>query len=409
MKTIYIHQYFTTNKGKTGTRSYDVAKYMVQAGHEVNMICGVHKMSGLDPMPWYRLFRRENVDGIKVISCNVKYSNSMGSMGRMWAFIWFVILATIAACCIRKPDIVFATSTPIFVGIPGYIAAKLKRASFIFEVRDLWPESFIHAGWATGDELYIKVMGWLEKFLYKHAAKILLVSSGFKDNLIKRGYPEEKLKVILLGAAGEIFKQIEPNLSFLDKYDLQNKKIAIFTGAHGKANGLDYVLDAAELSKDREDITYVLIGDGGEKPRLMKRAEQMGLKNIVFANAVEKMELPGILAVCYIGLMILRDIGPRPVTPNKIFDYMFTGLPSIVNFKGPTIDMVKADGSGVFADPTKPQELVNQVEFLVDNPEEAVQMGERGKNAAWKKYDRRIISQQLVEMFEEVLQANSKK
>lgn len=403
MRLIYIHQYFTTNKGKSGTRSYDVAKYMVQAGHEVYMICGISETSGLKPLPWYKLYRKENIDGIKTIACNVSYSNGMSNIARMFSFIWFVILGTIVAFTIKKPDLVFATSTPIFVGIPGLIASKLKKAKFVFEVRDLWPESFLQGGWAKGDELYIRFMGWLEKFLYKKAEKVVLVSQGFKDNLIKRGFPAEKFEVVFLGADGKIFENVVEDNKFRNKYKLADKKIAIYTGAHGQANGLYYILDAASESKDRDDIAYVMIGEGGEKLRLINRAKELDLKNVIFADAVVKTDLPGILKSCNIGLMILRNIGARPVTPNKIFDYMFTGIPSIVNFEGPTIDMVLAENSGIFADPLSPKDLAEKVKYLVDNPTIAKQMGENGRKAALEKYDRKVISQQLIDIFEGIL------
>jgi glycosyltransferase involved in cell wall biosynthesis len=404
MKIVYIHQHFMTNKGSAGTRSYDVARYMVQAGHSVNMITGIYDISGLAPMPWYKLFRRENIDGIEITVCNVPYSNKLGMVKRMWAFLWFAFLATIAALKTRKVDLVFATSTPLTVGIPGYIAAACKQVLFIFEVRDMWPEAFIRAGWVTGKELHIKIMAWLEKFIYDHADKIMLVSPGFEKRLIERGFPAEKMKTVLLGADGELFKEVKPDSGFIKRYNLQGKTIAIFTGAHGKTNGLYYVLDAAENTKDRPDIAYVLIGDGSEKQRLIETAEKKGLDNVVFAALVPKKDLPGILAVCHIGLMILRYIGePRPVTPNKIFDYMFMAMPSLVNFEGPTIDMVRADGSGLYVDPRDPRDLADKVKLLADSPDLRKKLGESGRKAAWQKYDRKIIAEQLIKTFEEVI------
>jgi len=404
VKIVYIHQHFTTNRGSGGTRSYDVARYMVQAGHQVHMICGICDISGLEPMPWYKLFRRQNIDGIDVTVCNVPYSNRFGGIKRTWAFLWFAFLATIAPLWIRNVGLVFATSTPLTVGIPGYISAKLKRVPFVFEVRDIWPESFIRSGWVTGKELNIRLMGKLEGFLYNHAAKILLVSSGFEKRLIERGLEPCRLKTILLGADGNLFVDVTADEGFLDKYNLRDKKIAIYTGAHGKANGLDYILDAAKFGRDRVDITYVLIGDGSEKPRLKERAKKEGLDNVVFADAVSKEKLGGILAVCHIGLMILKDINePRPVTPNKIFDYMFMGMPSLVNFEGPTIEMARADGSGLYVDPTRPQDLAEKVKMLADNPPLRAELGKRGREAAWEKYDRRIIANQLMETFNEVV------
>jgi glycosyltransferase involved in cell wall biosynthesis len=395
-----------TNKGKGGTRSYDVAKHMVKAGHSVHMITGIYDISGLDPMPWYHLFRKEQMDGIDVTVCNVGYSNKLSGLRRTWSFLWFAVLATIAAVRISRPQLVFATSTPLTVGIPGCIAAALKRVPFVFEVRDIWPESFVLSGWVSEKALSVRLMAALESFCYKKAVKILLVSKGFEERLIERGLDPAKLKTILLGADGTMFENITPDETFLDKCNLRNKTIAIFTGAHGKANGLDYILDAAELTGDRKDIAYVLIGEGSEKQKLIAAAASRGLDNVVFAEPVPKCSLPGILAVCHIGLMILKHIeGGRPVTPNKIFDYMFVGLPSIVNFRGPTDDMVKELECGLFAEGDNPRSLAEQVTTLADNPSLRQTMGHNARKAAWERYDRRIIARQLMETFEQILQS----
>lgn len=404
MKNVYIHQHFMTNRGSGGTRSYDVARHMVRMGHHVHIICGIYDTSGLEPMPWYKLFRQENYDGVAVTVCNVVSSNKQSALMRTLGYLWFAVLATIASLRIKKPDIVFATSTPLTVGIPGFIAAKLKKSPFIFEVRDIWPESFIRSGWVTGKELNIRLMARLEKFCYKHAHKIMLVSPGFEKRLIERGLPPEKLKTALLGADGDVFRDVKPNYEFMKQHQLGGKNIAIFTGAHGKSNGLYYVLDGAKNLLDRPDIAIILIGDGYEKHNLIQYAKDHQLNNVCFADPVPKDDLPGILAVCKIGLMILRYIGePRPVTPNKIFDYMFMGMPALVNFEGPTIDMVNADECGLYVDPTKPEDLAEKIKLLVDNPEMARQMGENGKKAAWTKYDRGIIAQQLIDTFVDVV------
>lgn len=393
-----------TNKGAGGTRSYDVAKHMVRYGHEVYMICGIYDISGIDPMPWYKLFRKEHMDGIEVTICNVYYSNKFNSLKRYWAFLWFAVLASVAVARIKNPELVFATSTPLTVGIPGHIGAHLKKVPFIFEVRDLWPESFVRSGWVKGTELSIKLMEKLEVFLYNRARKILLVSPGFEQRLIERGYAPGKLRTILLGADGSLFEQVTPDHEFLKTHNLEGKSIAIFTGAHGKANGLDYVVDAAAHSMKRPDIAYVLIGEGSEKNRLKERAKEEGLTNIIFADAVPKEQLSGILAVCQIGLMILKDIGePRPVTPNKIFDYMFMAMPSIVNFEGPTIDMVRQEECGLFANPHRPEDLAEKIHWLTDNPEQSRHMGQNGKKAAFARYDRKTIATQLIDTFQEVL------
>jgi glycosyltransferase involved in cell wall biosynthesis len=401
MRITYIHQHFCTNEGSGGTRSYDVSRHLASLGHEVTMICGVMDISGLKMAPWYRPFRKCRMDGFNVIICNVFYASAQGFLPRLWAFAWFAILASIAALFVRRPNVVFATHTPLTVGIPGFVGARFWRVPFVFEVRDLWPESYIVSG-DLKEGWFTKCMGMLEVFLYAKADKILLVSPGFERRLRERGYPAWKLKTILLGADGDIFRELHPNHQFRSRYDLEGKTVAVYTGVHGKANGLDYILDAAACLRDRSDIAFVLVGDGMEKPRLRRRAEELKLTNVHFVDYVAKTNLPGILTVCDIGLMILANVGERPVTPNKIFDYMFVGRPSIVNFPGPTIDMVRADGTGVFADPAKPEVLARQVVYWAEHRDEANAIGARARRIAFSKYDRRSIAQQLAATFEEV-------
>jgi len=402
VRLVYIHQHFCTPRGSSGTRSYDVSHHLAEMGHEVTMVCGVLDVGGFEKPPWYKPFRKYRMDGFDVIVCNVAYSNYQGYWGRMWAFLWFAFLATFAALMVGKPDLIFATHTPLTVGIPGYIASRIRNVPFVFEVRDIWPEGWITIGLATEKSVSIRMMAVLESFLYKHAAKILLVSKGFEDRLIERGYPQEKLGTILLGADGDLFRRLNPNEEFRRRYDLENKTVAVYTGAHGWGNGLDYILDAADCLRSRDNIVFMMIGEGREKPRLKQRAEEMKLSNVRFIDSVSKTELPSILAVCNIGLMLLRNVGrKRLVTPNKIFDYMFTGLPTIVNFDGTTIEMVRNDQTGTFADPNKPENLADKVVYWADHPEEAKAIGSRAREIAYAKYDRRRIAKQLSDTFEQ--------
>jgi glycosyltransferase involved in cell wall biosynthesis len=402
MKILYFSQWFGTSNTAGGSgRPYDISKYMVKAGHHVHIICGVP--SGVEPMPWYKLFKNEVIDGINVTSCNVIYKPEFGFFRRAWSFIRFLVLATLAIYFVKKPDIVFASSTPLTIGIPGYLAAKFRRAPFVFEVRDIMPEAFVESG-ALKPGLTVWLAERLEAFIYAKAVRIMVVSPDFKKRLVARGLPAEKFRVSPLGADGNIFLNVKPDEEFLDKYNLRGKKIAIYTGAHGRANGLDYVIEAAEFSKDNPNIVYVLLGEGGKKEQYKQLAREKGLTNLVFADGVQKERVPGILAVCDIGLMILRYYGlPRPVLPNKIFDYMFMGIPAIVNFYGPTKEMVEDIGCGVFANPEAPKDLADKVVMLADDSEIRRQMGEKGQKIAWEKYDRKNLANDVLSIFEEVI------
>ncbi len=399
MRIIYIHQYFVTNEGTSGTRSYDVSRYLVGMGHEVTMICGVHDQSSFQRMPWWRLFHTERIDGIKVVICNAFYSNKLRVPARIWCWLKFAALAAAAAIREQRPDVVFATSTPPTVGIPGRVAAAWHRAAYVFEVRDLWPEDLLAAG-RIRPGLQYRLWEWLERFCYTTARKILLVSKGFHDRLLERGFDPRRLETILLGADGSLFENVTPDREYFRRHGLDGKTIAVYTGAHGDANGLTQVLDAAEHLRHRPDIALVLLGEGKMKAALREDAHRRGLTNVHFLDPVPKHRLPGILAACHIGLMILKQITrPRWVTPNKIFDYMFAGLPSIVNFAGTTAELVEADGTGVASVPGSAEDLAARIAWYADHPEERAAIGRLAKETAWRKYDRKMIARQLAAVF----------
>ena len=400
MKIVYIHQHFTTNAGGGGTRSYDVGRHLVRMGHEVTVISGIGYRSGLPKLPRWQLWRTVRVDGIKVVLCNVSYSNYMSVLGRLWAFIGFALLATIA--CLREAgvDVIFATSTPLTVGIPGRLAATLKGIPYVFDVRDLWPEDLLAAG-RLKPGLQYEIWQSLERFCYATASKILLVSKGFHDRLLERRFAPDRLRTLLLGADGELFKEHRPDREYMQEKGLAGKTVALYAGAHGDANGLDQVLDAAAFLKDRQDIAIVLIGDGKMRDGLRRRAAEEGLSNVHLLDPVPKTRLVRILQACDVGLMILKQIvRPRWVTPNKLFDYMFAGLPTIVNFPGTTADLVEAEGVGCVARPGDAEDLAAKIRHYADHPQQTRAVGRHARELAFCKYDREQIARALADELE---------
>lgn len=403
MKVVYIHQHFVTNEGTAGTRSYDMSRFLVQMGWQVTMVTGTHDQGTKGRLPFYKPWVVEWIDGIKVVHCNAFYSNSLGVPARLMSFVRFAILGLFAVLRERGVDLVFATSTPLTVGIPGRIGAALKRVPYIFEVRDLWPEDLVDAG-RIKPGFQLKFWEWLERFSYAKARKILLVSKGFHDRLLERGFAPERLETLVLGADSSLYQNLQPDLAYMQEQGLTGRTVAIYAGAHGDANGLDQVLDAAALLKHRPDIAIAFIGQGKMRERLKARAAAEGLTNAYFLEPVPKHKLPGVLAACHIGLMILKQITrPRWVTPNKIFDYMFTGLPSIVNFAGTTAELVVADGAGVASKPGDAADLAQCIEHWADHPDERAAIGRHARELSMAKYDRKAIATRMSEIFGEVV------
>jgi len=292
------------------------------------------------------------------------------------------MIATLACISERGAQLIFATSTPLTVGFPARIAAAWKRIPYVFEVRDLWPEDLLAAGRLKPGMLY-RFWELLETFSYKKAKRILLVSKGFHDRLLERGFAPERLKTVLLGADGRLFENLEPDHDYIKRNGLEGKTIAVYTGSYGNANGLDQVLDAADLLRDRSDIALVMIGDGKERANLEAVKQAKSLDNVYLLPFVKKYELPNILAACDIGLMILKQIvRPRWVTPNKLFDYFFTGMPTIVNFPGTTADLVVAEDLGVASEPGDAEDLARWIRHYADHPAEREAVGRRARETA---------------------------
>ena len=399
MKLLYIHQHFVTNEGHGGTRSYNVAATLVRHGWDVTVVTGIFDQ-GPFAADGRGLFSTEWIDGIKVVVCNVTYSNYQGFARRLWAFAAFAVLATIAAVRERGVDVVFATSTPLTVGWPGLVAGYVKRRPFVFEVRDIWPEDLVLSG-GMSPGFFADLMTRMETLFYRRAARVLTVSPGFTDRLRERGLPDAVLDTVPLGGDGELYADPSPDVAWLDRHGLTGKTVAVYAGAHGYLNGLDYVLAAAEGLRDRPDVAVVLIGDGAKKPELQRAAAERGLANVVFADPVPRRAIPSILSACHVGLMILLDTPAMArVLPNKAFDYMFAGLPTVVNFAGTTRRMIESIGAGVGCDSGDPSNLARELIALADDPERRAEMGRRARQAALADYDRPRLAERLMHIFE---------
>jgi glycosyltransferase involved in cell wall biosynthesis len=407
MKLIYIHQHFSTLGGSTGTRSYDFSRYLAQRGHEVTVICGIYDQSSLAGPARRRLIERQKVDGIDVVSINIRYSNYMSFATRMGAFFAFMFLATLVGLR-EKADLVFATSTPIFVGVPGAVIGWLRRIPFVFEVRDLWPESVVAMGMLTNPRA-IRAAEWLERFLYRRAVRVVCISRGIRDILTRRGLPEEKVVLIRFGADVQLFGGQESEDAcdgeFTSRYGLDGKFIALFAGAHGSANGLEVVLAAAERlqAAGEEDIAVVLMGEGGRKPGLKQQAQELGLANVTFADPVPRSRMPAVLACAGAVLMILRNLKVfETACPNKFFDYLASGRPIVVNFPGELRELLEEHGCGLFAEPDSPEALAAALLKLKGDPGLARRMGEAARKLA-VSLDRLEMARQFEAMLMSVL------
>ncbi|HSC90769.1 MAG TPA: glycosyltransferase family 4 protein [Gaiellaceae bacterium] len=407
MDVLYFHQYFATRRRSTATRSYELARRLVDRGHRVTIVSRDTRMleAGRESRPRGRLIAREQVDGIDVLFLNVPYANRYRTPVRLASFTAFTIAAGVAGALERKPDVVFASSTPLTIGIAGLATARLKRVPFVFEIRDLWPAVPVELG-ALRSTPAVRSAEWLERRLYDGAKKIVVLSEGAQQDLERRGIPAEKLSLIPNAADLDVFRPGVVDEGFRAKHGLEGKFVALYAGAMGRANGLDQLVEAAQALRRRGDerVAIVALGDGGERPRLEERARESGLDNLRFLPPVPKEELAGIVGAADVTLTIFA---PYPVletnSPNKFFDSLAAGKPAVVNLDGWVRRLVEENDAGAWVAAGNPEALAWALSALAGDPERVERMGQNARALAEREFSRDLMAERLERTLEEAV------
>lgn len=386
MHILYYHQYFISRDGSGGTRSYENARGLVAAGHKVTMVCG-DGASGLSS-DYKKGIRSGLVDGIHVIQLDTKYSNYQSLFRRTLSFFMFSIRSSKLVFTLDY-DVIFATSTPLTIGIPGIIAKLFRRKYFVFEVRDLWPELPKAMG-LIRNPIILFLMSVLEYCTYKSADRLIGLSGGMVEGIVKRGIKRESVALIPNGCDLGLFKG--------EKQSLRNKRlsandfVAIYAGAHGVANGLEAILDIASYLKNinEKEIKFLFIGDGKCKNELIKVSEEKELYNCVFIPSMSKKDVVGLLRSADIGLQILKNIPAfyKGTSPNKFYDYLASGLPIIVNYPGDVADLITSNNLGCVIPPGRPDLFGDALVALKNDPSLLKEMGVNAKKLAAEQFDR---------------------
>lgn len=397
MRVIYFHQYFSTPSGATGTRSYEMARALVARGHSVTMVCSTHQLgkSGLET-PFVGGQRRGTVDGIDVVEIDLRYSNYDSLLRRSFVFLRFAA-QSVRIALTERFDLAFATTTPLTAGIPGMFARWLRGKPFVFEVRDLWPELPREMGVIT-NPVVLSAMSALEWASYRSAHRCVALSPGIAGGIARRGVSRERIAMVPNGCDLEIFRDVaEP---WRPEGVAPGDLLALFTGTHGVANGLEAVLDAAAVLKERgrDDIKLLLIGDGKLKPALQQDAERRGLDNVIFHDPVSKRSLAGLLAVSDLGMQILANVPAfyYGTSPNKFFDYIAAGLPVLNNYPGWLADLIRESDCGFAVPPEDPAAFADALEAAADDRKALKRKGENAARLAEQRFDRRMLAKQWV-------------
>ena len=406
MHVLFVTQFFTPEVGATQTRIHEFARACVAAGHRVTVLTELpnHPRGTILPDYQGRILTRETLDGFTVLRVWVWTAEIKTFWTRLAFYGTFFALATVRGAFIRGPvDVVFATSPPLPVGLIGWVLARVRRARFVLDIRDLWPAAARALGELDRPALLRAAEG-LERFLYRHADRITTVTRGFVRHIAPMLRDAERVEWLPNGTIASVFRPDRIDPSLRNRLGLAGRFVVTFAGNHGIGQGLETVLEAAHLLRGRPDVAFCLIGDGPEKGKLVARAAALELPNVRFLPGVPLAEVTPYLTMSDALLVTLRR---HPVfdtfIPSKLFDFLACARPVILMVNGEAREVLEASGNGVWVAPEDSTGLAKAVLELMERPERERQaMGERGRSYVLTHYSRAAQAEHLLQLLDAV-------
>lgn len=408
MKILILHQYFLGKNDPGGSRYNQFVKYWEEMGHDITVIAGtVHYATGSKEEKYKGKWVTEESysENVSVFRTYVSESYNKSFIGRLWGYFSFTFSSLWAILFyVKKHDVIIVTSPPLFVGITGIISKFLKRMPLVFEIRDLWPESAIDTGVLTNSFL-IKLAFFVEKMSYKFANKINVLTPAFKQALInKKNIKPEKIIFIPNGADLDIFSPGVKNNWVREKYNLQEKFVITYMGAHGVANNLHSLLDVAKEFYLEENVIFLLIGDGMQKKELVQRVKEEGIENLIFIDSQPKQTIPDFCNASDICTAVLKKVETfKTVYPNKVFDYMSCAKPILLGIDGVARELIEESKSGYYVDPENAKEFAKKIRELKANPSHMEELGNCGQEFVNKNFSRQALAMKYLNEIEKVV------
>jgi glycosyltransferase involved in cell wall biosynthesis len=389
MRILLIHQAFVTPSEGGGTRHYELAQHCRGNGQELVIVTSSLNYLTGKPLPDCRgLFTKQQVDGLTVLRAYTYPSLHRSFVWRIVSFLSFMVASAWAGLRAGAIDVVMGTSPPIFQAVSAWLVAALRRRPFLLEIRDLWPEFAIDMGVLTNPFL-IRMSRRLESFLYAHATHIMVNSPAYREYLIAKGIPGKKISFISNGVDPKLFFPDQQGNHIRQSMGLDGKFVVTYAGALGVANDIPTVLQAAAMLKDHDGIRFFLVGDGKERENLERLAAEQHLTNVIFAGARPKAEIPHLLAASDACIACLQDIPMFTTTyPNKVFDYMAAGRPTLLAIDGVIRQVIEQSGGGIFVPPGNGQALADAILYLEQHRDLAKRMGTAARIHVEKFFDR---------------------
>lgn len=404
MRVLLITHYFPPEIGAPQARLSEFAAAWADEGHRVTTLTGMPNHPTGEVPPEYRgaALRRERKDGYRILRTWLYATPNEGFIRKVLSHISFMLSSVVLGTSrVGRADVVVASSPTFFSLFSAWFLARVKRARFVVEVRDLWPAIFVELGVLTNPTI-IRLLEWLEMAVYRAADHVVLVTEGFREALIERGVPAGKLSVIRNGVDLERFATDTPR-SAATRARLgahsDSDVLVLYIGAHGISHGLTSIADAASQLADEQHIRFAFVGEGAAKADLKRRVEELGIDNVTLLPGVPRDDVPDLLAAADICLAPLRDV-PLFSTfiPSKIFEYLGAGRAVVGSLRGEPARILEEAGA-VVVEPEQPAELAEAVSELAKDPSRREELGRRGRRYVEERFDRRQLAREYTDIF----------
>ncbi|MDB5371238.1 MAG: glycosyltransferase WbuB [Roseomonas sp.] len=404
MRILYLHQHYSGPAGATATRSHAMARALVGAGHDVTIACGQYAGAVTGLAGEFRAGRREGVlRGVRLVEFAIPCGNHQGFAARTLAFGRFAAAATKLA--LAQPwDLIIASSTPLTVVVPALVARRLRGTPFLFEIRDPWPE--LPRAMGAAPPLALAAMEPMATAACRQAAGVVALSEGMAGTALARGADPGRVSVVPNGCDLDLFgPHVAP---WRPPQAAPWEVLAVYAGAHGRANGLNQLLDTAEALQRRGErrIRLLLVGEGSEKPDLRAAAAARGLANLTFLDSLPKRQLAALLAGAQVGVQCLAPVPEFAewTAPNKLMDYLAAGLPVVANLSGRAARLLAGEHGGtpcgIATPPGDIAALADALVWMADHPGLRAGMGQASRAQAQRRWDRRLLAADFVRAVE---------
>jgi glycosyltransferase involved in cell wall biosynthesis len=404
MNILVLHQYFLEDDDGGASRWNEMSKVWTSQGHKVTVLCGMMHVNGKEKRPEYKglYFKKKHQGDVEVWRCHVSEAYNKSFLGRLWGYFSFMFSSLWAGLFKVKGkfDVIIVTSPPLFVGFSGYVISLFRRMTFVFEVRDLWPESAIDTGVLT-NKLIIKLAYWFEEFIYKKAKLINVLTPAFYKTLgdVKK-VPEDKLVMIPnasdFSLSENLLKTFDAS-AFRKEHQMDDRFVITYVGAHGVANHLQQILEAGQELKDT-NVLFLLIGQGMEKEKLKQMANEMKVENVRFLDPVPKQEVFKYILASDMGASVLKRVDTfKTVYSNKTFDYMSCKKPILMAIDGVSRELVEEAKAGVYVEPENIAAYNTTIRQYLIDPQRLREEGENGYQYAKENFDRQVLAQKFLD------------